>query len=452
MWRYTTSAPTTAQDLVDRHTTNGRLDTLALARELHTLATQQPSHVKKWLDDTLGLLSADERRGVADAFVREAGTTGVTTIAATRDGQLTLQSIYREASPDVQKGLQEQQGSLPMCPVVDFTGLHSAQVPATQPQPPADTSEKQRELILDLTQIGLSIAGIIDPTPISDGADGLVSLGRGDWLGASISVVSMIPYVGDLSKVGKLGKFLDAIKNAVDLAKNDPGFRRLAEPVLRQIKKAIDAAPLDSLPSAVREPLKGMTGKIDELLNGTAAKESPARTPTALAKSRPEIGSSARRSREVQSEVALAKSGPEIGSSGQPMDVASDFVHPSQIGTNPQAPDFYSVPDQNGGQVWVSKKPITQDDFASIVDNSKGPVNILSGTHGDVDGLLHPERSFFDEDLARWGNNPGTNVSDITTMSPNQISSAVNSPGDAICAWCYSERSVDTLQALGHVP
>ncbi|MDO5088132.1 MAG: hypothetical protein Q4D74_11090, partial [Comamonadaceae bacterium] len=56
------------------------------------------------------------------------------------------------------------------------------------------------ELALDLTQIGLDIVGIFDPTPISDGSNALISLFRGDFLGAGLSAVSMIPYVGDAAK------------------------------------------------------------------------------------------------------------------------------------------------------------------------------------------------------------------------------------------------------------
>ena len=60
------------------------------------------------------------------------------------------------------------------------------------------------ELKLDLAQAALDIAGIADPTPISDGLSGLMSLTRGDFIGAGLSLVSMVPYVGDaLAKTSK---------------------------------------------------------------------------------------------------------------------------------------------------------------------------------------------------------------------------------------------------------
>ncbi|TFI58721.1 hypothetical protein E2493_08820 [Sphingomonas parva] len=50
------------------------------------------------------------------------------------------------------------------------------------------------------------VAGIFDPTPISDGVGGVLSLIQGDFLGAGLSVVGMVPYVGDLGKIAKIGK------------------------------------------------------------------------------------------------------------------------------------------------------------------------------------------------------------------------------------------------------
>ena len=128
----------------------------------------------------------------------------------------------------------------------------------------AKLAKQQTELALDLTQIGLSIVGIFEPTPISDGLDGLISVFRGDWLGAGISVVSMIPYVGDVAKLGKLGKFAETIAKAVDLAKLDPGFAKAVKPALDKIADALKHVPVDSLPKAAREAIESMKKKLDE--------------------------------------------------------------------------------------------------------------------------------------------------------------------------------------------
>ncbi|GAA3831347.1 hypothetical protein GCM10022226_60530 [Sphaerisporangium flaviroseum] len=49
----------------------------------------------------------------------------------------------------------------------------------------------------DAVVLVADIVGIFDPTPISDGVSGLVSLGTGDWKGALLSMAAMIPYFGD---------------------------------------------------------------------------------------------------------------------------------------------------------------------------------------------------------------------------------------------------------------
>lgn len=145
-----------------------------------------------------------------------------------------------------------------------------SQLPANTPDP-AEIARQQRELTLDLTQMALDIAGLIDPTPVSDGANGIVSLFRGDFLGAGISALSMIPYVGDLAKVGKLGKFVKTMERVVELARIDARFADAVRPVLQQIKNALDQLPLDSLPSAVRESLEALKSKVDDFFRTAPA-------------------------------------------------------------------------------------------------------------------------------------------------------------------------------------
>ncbi|MDO5624487.1 MAG: DNA/RNA non-specific endonuclease [Pseudomonadota bacterium] len=120
------------------------------------------------------------------------------------------------------------------------------------------------ELLLDLTQIGLDIAGLIDPTPISDGVNGVISLGRGDWLGAGISLVSMVPYVGDLAKLGKLGRYAETVAKAVDAAASNPALARQLEPALKKIGDALGQLPMDKLPRQVREALEPIKTKLDD--------------------------------------------------------------------------------------------------------------------------------------------------------------------------------------------
>ena len=140
---------------------------------------------------------------------------------------------------------------------------------------PAGLTAAQKELALDLTQMGLDVAGLFDPTPISDGANGIISLFRGDWLGAGISAISMIPYLGDAAKLGKLGHWGKTVMNAVEIAKTDSTFAQAIRPALSKISDAIGAAPnaiLDRLPQSARDTLSGMKRQIDELYSPAAKK------------------------------------------------------------------------------------------------------------------------------------------------------------------------------------
>ncbi|QTD45484.1 DNA/RNA non-specific endonuclease [Ottowia testudinis] len=120
------------------------------------------------------------------------------------------------------------------------------------------------ELALDLTQIGLDIAGLIDPTPISDGANGLISLARGDWLGAGISAVSMVPYIGDAAKLGKLGRYAQTVAKAVDLAKANPAIAQRLGPAMEKLREAFGHVALDKLPQSMRQALEPIKTKLDD--------------------------------------------------------------------------------------------------------------------------------------------------------------------------------------------
>jgi RHS repeat-associated protein len=147
---------------------------------------------------------------------------------------------------------------------------------------------------------------------------------------------------------------------------------------------------------------------------------------------------------------------PAQGSQGVMVPIASDFIKDKRrVGHSSRASDFYSVPNQNGGKVYVSDKPIKQSDFRDLINekqSGKRNFTVLTGGHGDVDGYIYPEQSFYQEDLAKWSSKKGVQVYDITQMSDSQISWAVNSPGKTVCAWCYSERSQAVLRGLGFIP
>jgi hypothetical protein len=60
-----------------------------------------------------------------------------------------------------------------------------------------DTARAGDELQGAMLDSAIDLAGVIDPTPISDAIGLARSAASGDWVGAGLSLVSMLPYAGD---------------------------------------------------------------------------------------------------------------------------------------------------------------------------------------------------------------------------------------------------------------
>ncbi len=95
---------------------------------------------------------------------------------------------------------------------------------------------------LDNLQTGLDVAGIADPTGLVDLGNALIYAGRGQWGNAGISALAIIPYIGDVGKVGRLGaKTLQltsrarTAENGLELAGKflKPGYAEIAPGVFR---------------------------------------------------------------------------------------------------------------------------------------------------------------------------------------------------------------------------
>lgn len=99
------------------------------------------------------------------------------------------------------------------------------------------------DIAADLTQVCLDIAGFVDPTPVSDGANALISLARGNWFDAVLSGVSMVPYIGDLAKAGKFPRYLRTLENAVLLAERYADFDRLLRPIMARLGRLLELMP-----------------------------------------------------------------------------------------------------------------------------------------------------------------------------------------------------------------
>lgn len=124
-------------------------------------------------------------------------------------------------------------------------------------------SAEDQQLLLDLGQMTLDLVGIFDPTPISDGTNALISAGRGDWFGAGISAVAMIPLLGDLAKAGKLGRWVLTIDKTIALMRRNARFAEQALPLLRRLDALLSQVPMSSLPEAARPLVKLLRSGIE---------------------------------------------------------------------------------------------------------------------------------------------------------------------------------------------
>ena len=166
-------------------------------------------------------------------------------------------------------------GALSQAVAVQLTPVERGQLASSTSLAQAPGGPSVGTLALDITQIGLDIVGIFEPTPFADGANTLISLGRGDWLGAGLSVLGVVPYIGDLAKLGKLGKWAKTIANGVELAAKNPAAAKILEPALRKVHDALKAIPegaLKKLPDDAREAIQGMKKQLDEFF-GAANKK-----------------------------------------------------------------------------------------------------------------------------------------------------------------------------------
>lgn len=132
---------------------------------------------------------------------------------------------------------------------------------------PAD----KKDLLLDVGQFTLDIIGIVEPTPIADLTSGVVSLFRLDFTGAAISAAGIVPYVGDLAKLGKLPRYTATIERAIALARADAAFAGMLRPILAKLLAALDRLPVERLGPTVREAVDRLRRSIEGFAGGARA-------------------------------------------------------------------------------------------------------------------------------------------------------------------------------------
>lgn len=137
-----------------------------------------------------------------------------------------------------------------------------------------DLSQEEKDLMLDVGQLALDLIGIVEPTPFADSASAVISISRGDWWGTLISGVSMIPYVGDLAKLGKLSKYSQSLEKAISLARKSTKLRKPLEAVCDRIMAAIRKLPVDKLPQTARNQIERIQKQLSDFLPGGGMKMS----------------------------------------------------------------------------------------------------------------------------------------------------------------------------------
>jgi len=215
----------------------------------------------KELDGAIGGLSVDERNDLFTDLAQDLDADQLVRLST---------NFGDDHQPMLAEAVQNQADASTRTQFVE--GVQRAA--ADNMETPDGLTDEQKELYLDLAQLGLDIVGIAEPTPFADGSNGIVSLFRGDWLGAGLSALSIVPYVGDLAKLGKLGKWASTVTNVIEAAGKSEKFASVVRPVLSQIGKGIDSIPdavLSKLPKSAQDALSSLKSKIDDFLTGKSS-------------------------------------------------------------------------------------------------------------------------------------------------------------------------------------
>ncbi|POA28741.1 GH-E family nuclease [Pseudomonas sp. GW456-12-1-14-TSB6] len=148
-----------------------------------------------------------------------------------------------------------------------------AQVPASRANPPieAETEEESitGEQILDSIQLGLDVVGLIPVVgEVADIASGVISLFRGDYVGAGLSLLSAIPFVGYAGTAGKAARHSTKMaeasgkagKEVVDKAAREAAEKKAREAAAHAQEQGAKVKPKDPIHDA-STPERGPDGR-----------------------------------------------------------------------------------------------------------------------------------------------------------------------------------------------
>ena len=119
-----------------------------------------------------------------------------------------------------------------------------------------------RTLDLNLFQIFFDLTSIVDPTPISPAAGLAFSIARHDWVGSLLSGASLIPFVGEIARFGKLARIVKTLEESIELASKSEKAAELLKPAMQKLAQILDMLPTNAGPEIGR--LRRM---VDEFLS-----------------------------------------------------------------------------------------------------------------------------------------------------------------------------------------
>jgi short repeat uncharacterized protein predicted to be involved in signal transduction/putative RNase toxin 17 of polymorphic toxin system len=169
--------------------------------------------------------SAASARSSADAAYASAAQAHASAIAAGKSAAeavaIALEAVEVATVRLIQSWLTSDPN--PTVPADSDTETSGTPVETRQmPESPGMSDSQVAQIVLDLI-------GIFDPTGATDGASGVISLANGDWLGAGLSAVSIIPYAGDaFAKGPKIAKDLKGFAWLAKRAHNPEFLKNLA--------------------------------------------------------------------------------------------------------------------------------------------------------------------------------------------------------------------------------
>lgn len=145
------------------------------------------------------------------------------------------------------------------------------------------------ELKWELAASAADVAGMVDPTPASDLIGAGLAVRKGDWLGAGMSLVSVVPYLGDAvakpAKAVRAAKRINELRQTVTkLSAQLAGLRKAekhaqaAEAVAKKAKIARGAGEAKAVKEAAQGQKAAAKGSKDKDCEDCGSAQEPAKS------------------------------------------------------------------------------------------------------------------------------------------------------------------------------